>query len=183
MHGSNRTGTSAGKGRTLLRVTPQEFRSGPWPPHRLLETITDTNVLRSSNEAPIVPPPSPPLDCSAVYRSPPAARCQYAQRHCHGGGKSRFNYTHIHFCNLSSRIWLSVPLLVVGVLVSFYLLAETAEEYFCPVVTLVSKMLRLAPSTAGVTLVAFGNGAPDVFASLSAFVGGNPKIGFGAIVR
>ena len=66
---------------------------------------------------------------------------------------------------------------------SFYLLAETAEEYFCPVVTLVSKMLRLAPSTAGVTLVAFGNGAPDVFASLSAFVGGNPKIGFGAIVR
>ena len=89
----------------------------------------------------------------------------------------------MHFCNLSSRIWLSVPLLVFGVLVAFYLLAETAEDYFCPTVTLVSKMLRLAPSTAGVTLVAFGNGAPDVFASLSAFVGGNPKIGFGAIVR
>ncbi|CAI5977108.1 unnamed protein product [Closterium sp. NIES-64] len=43
-------------------------------------------------------------------------------------------------------------------------------------------MLGLSPSTAGVTLLALGNGAPDVFSSLAAIVGGNPKVGLGAVV-
>ncbi|CAI5489392.1 unnamed protein product [Closterium sp. Naga37s-1] len=45
-----------------------------------------------------------------------------------------------------------------------------------------SSMLGLSPSTAGVTLLALGNGAPDVFSSLAAIVGGNPKVGLGAVV-
>ncbi|CAI5931113.1 unnamed protein product [Closterium sp. NIES-64] len=45
-----------------------------------------------------------------------------------------------------------------------------------------STMLGLSPSTAGVTLLALGNGAPDVFSSLAAIVGGNPKVGLGAVV-
>ncbi|KAL2925819.1 Cation/calcium exchanger 5 [Bienertia sinuspersici] len=35
---------------------------------------------------------------------------------------------------------------------------------------------------AAVTLLALGNGAPDVFASVAAVASGNPKTGFGAIL-
>ena len=41
---------------------------------------------------------------------------------------------------------------------------------------------KLPPCTVGVTLLAFGNGAPDVFASLAAFLGGHGRVGLGAIL-
>eukprot|EP00897_Mesotaenium_endlicherianum_P009155 jgi/Mesen1/8268/ME000448S07416 len=118
-----------------------------------------------------------------MFKLPAESRCIYFQNNCLNEPRSfQIDYSKLHFCTLGGRAWLSVPLLVVGVLAAFYLLADTAEQYFCPVVALMSDLLNLPPNTAGVTLLAFGNGAPDVFASLAAFVGGNPKVGFGAIV-
>ena len=79
---------------------------------------------------------------------------------------------------------LSVVALIGVVILSFYVLGDTAEEFFCPVVRKVAKVLQLSPNTAGVTLLALGNGAPDVFASLAAFSsgdGGSGEIGAGMI--
>ncbi len=42
--------------------------------------------------------------------------------------------------------------------------------------------LSLSPSMAAVTLLALGNGAPDVFSSLSALRSGHPRTGLGAIL-
>jgi sodium/potassium/calcium exchanger 6 len=47
-------------------------------------------------------------------------------------------------------------------------LGSTADAYLSPVLASISKHLRLSQSLAGVTLLAFGNGAPDVFSSISA---------------
>lgn len=52
--------------------------------------------------------------------------------------------------------------------ICFYVLGSTADAYLSPVLAGISKNLRLSQSLAGVTLLAFGNGAPDVFSSLSA---------------
>lgn len=38
---------------------------------------------------------------------------------------------------------------------------------FCPGLAVISKMLKMSENLAGVTLLAFGNGSPDIFASLS----------------
>ncbi|KAL4575887.1 hypothetical protein LXL04_011974 [Taraxacum kok-saghyz] len=49
-------------------------------------------------------------------------------------------------------------------------------------VTKLSTHLNVSPSMGAVTLLALGNGAPDVFASVAAVGGGNPRTGFGAIL-
>ena len=50
----------------------------------------------------------------------------------------------------------------------FWVLGSTADAYLSPILAAISKHLKLSQSLAGVTLLAFGNGAPDVFASISA---------------
>lgn len=122
-----------------------------------------------------------PFRCTEVRSEQPKQRCERAQL-CEGGGRGVVNYMALHYCWLAEASWISVPLLVAGVVVAFYFLAETAEHYFSPAVAHMVTMLRLTPSTGGVTLLALGNGAPDLFASLAAISVGNHRIGLGAIL-
>lgn len=39
---------------------------------------------------------------------------------------------------------------------------------FCPALTVISAILRLSQNVAGVTLLALGNGAPDIFSAFAA---------------
>ncbi|PIN14944.1 K+-dependent Na+:Ca2+ antiporter [Handroanthus impetiginosus] len=66
--------------------------------------------------------------------------------------------------------------------ITFYMLVKTARDRFSVVVTKLSTHLKLSPSMGAVTLLALGNGAPDVFASVAAVRGGQPRTGFGAIL-
>ncbi|GJP38587.1 hypothetical protein CLOM_g23027 [Closterium sp. NIES-68] len=125
--------------------------------------------------------------CASVHHlqrnTTSAARCDYVRQYCSSAGsKSLINYIDLHYCTLGARSWISLPLLLLGLLAAIFLLADTADRFFCPTVETMSAMLGLSPSTAGVTLLALGNGAPDVFSSLAAIVGGNPKVGLGAVV-
>ncbi|XP_041276227.1 mitochondrial sodium/calcium exchanger protein isoform X3 [Onychostruthus taczanowskii] len=51
----------------------------------------------------------------------------------------------------------------------FIILGVTAEKFFCPNLSAISTNLKLSHNVAGVTFLAFGNGAPDVFSAVVAF--------------
>jgi sodium/potassium/calcium exchanger 6 len=53
------------------------------------------------------------------------------------------------------------------------LLGSTADEYLSPTLEAISEKLQCSESLAGVTLLAIGNGASDVFTAISA--GGSPS--------
>ena len=113
-------------------------------------------------------------------------KCLHIQKYeCNADTDSAItNYLYFHHCTMKEYQSLSVVALIGVVILSFYVLGDTAEEFFCPVVRKVAKVLQLSPNTAGVTLLALGNGAPDVFASLAAFSsgdGGSGEIGAGMI--
>ena len=50
----------------------------------------------------------------------------------------------------------------------FYILGSTADIYLSPALARISKMCKMSENLAGVTLLALGNGAPDVFSSIAA---------------
>ena len=60
-----------------------------------------------------------------------------------------------------------IPLILLIVL-CFYLLGSTADEFLSPALETISIKLGISESLAGVTFLALGNGAPDVISALSA---------------
>ena len=85
--------------------------------------------------------------------------------------------------------WVDTTAAQVGVFVLFlvwvclllYVLATTADMYFAPATVQLSDWLGLRPRVAGVTLLALGNGAPDVFSVLAAYRAGQGDLAVGAL--
>jgi len=77
-----------------------------------------------------------------------------------------------------------VLLAVVGLFISFYLLAVICEEFFVPSLDKISEKLKLDSDVAGATFMAAGSSAPEFFTSLIAVFrpGGLEDIGSGTIV-
>lgn len=75
------------------------------------------------------------------------------------------NYLRLPFCELhgSGANGGAVIILIVWLLVLFVALGTTAEDFFCPSLAVISTTLGLSDNVAGVTFLALGNGAPDIF--------------------
>ncbi|KAL1350621.1 hypothetical protein AAHE18_06G037500 [Arachis hypogaea] len=99
-----------------------------------------------------------------------------------GSNGGILNYLYIHNCIFRRNALLSIPALSMLLLLQFYILIKTAQHHFSVVTTKLASHLNLSPSMAAVTLLALGNGSPDVFSSLAALRSGQYRTGFGAIL-
>lgn len=82
-------------------------------------------------------------------------------------------YVQIPYCSFPTALSLAFVLLVLWLVFLFITLGVTADDYFCPSLTVISKTLCLSDNVAGVTFLAFGNGAPDIFSALAALTESN----------
>lgn len=124
------------------------------------------------------PPPSPP------HKTPrrsllPAPYCSSDGNHSSNG---LINYFSLHSCFFSQNSLLSISFLTLLSVLFFYILIKTAQSHFSLVTTKLSTLLNLSPSMAAVTLLALGNGSPDIFSSVVALRNGEYRTGFGAIL-
>ncbi|XP_061375454.1 cation/calcium exchanger 2-like [Gastrolobium bilobum] len=111
------------------------------------------------------------------------AKCMYLKSNDPCVSQGYIDYLYLFYCKFGSFPLLGPSLLICWLLVMFHLLANTTSEYFCPSLDNLYKSLRLSPTIAGVTLVALGNGANDVFSSLVSFQGnGTHSIGFNTVL-
>ncbi|GMI65027.1 calcium exchanger 7 [Hibiscus trionum] len=110
-------------------------------------------------------------------------RCLYVKSEIGCRPKGYINYLRIFYCTCGGFPILGHLVLLTWLFVLFYLLGDTAANYFCTSLESLSKILRLSPAIAGVTLLSLGNGASDVFASVVSFTGsGNGGVGLNSIL-
>ncbi|TKY62849.1 Cation/calcium exchanger 1 [Spatholobus suberectus] len=123
--------------------------------------------------------------CTDLHKySDYGSKCLYIKNHLDCRSKGYINYLQIFYCNLGKFPILGQALLALWLVVLFYLLGDTASNYFCNSLEGLSNILRLSPTIAGVTLLSLGNGAPDFFASVVSFTGSssNGAIGLNSIL-
>ncbi|XP_028761307.1 cation/calcium exchanger 1-like [Neltuma alba] len=108
--------------------------------------------------------------CSDLHEhSDHRSKCSYVKANLNCNSRGYINYLQIFYCNLGQFPVLAYALLALWLVVLFYLLGDTASNYFCHSLEALSGILRLSPTIAGVTLLSLGNGAPDFFASVVSF--------------
>jgi solute carrier family 24 (sodium/potassium/calcium exchanger), member 6 len=104
------------------------------------------------------------------------SRCAHLKSHTSCVPLGYIDYLRLFYCEFGERLLLGYFLSLLWLLTLFYLLGNTASHYFCSSLENLSKVLRLSPAMAGVTLLSLGNGAPDVFSSIVSFTAG-PSVG------
>ncbi|CAD5210430.1 unnamed protein product [Bursaphelenchus okinawaensis] len=106
--------------------------------------------------------------------------CDYvlnSYSNCEGGGY--IAWTSVIVCqetDLTEVLFLVIS--IIWLLLLFILLAVSADEFLSTNITTIAEKFKISQSVAGVTLVAFGNGAPDIFSAIASAVSDeSPKAG------
>eukprot|EP01033_Poteriospumella_lacustris_P002639 gene2639-1919_t len=98
-------------------------------------------------------------------------------------GPFGLDYAYMYECSSSSINPLVVILYFLWIFYLISLLAQTASNYLSPTLSKICEKLNIAYDVAGVTFLAFGNGAPDFFSLIASFSGGvDILVGVGALL-
>ncbi|XP_055062707.2 mitochondrial sodium/calcium exchanger protein [Misgurnus anguillicaudatus] len=110
-------------------------------------------------------------ECDVVMNLSDSQRCEFVKNTSDCTSDQGFiNYPWITFCLFSPPLLpLVITLYVLWLLILFLVLGLIASNFFCPNLSAISSTLRLTHNVAGVTFLALGNGAPDVFSAMAAF--------------
>ena len=93
-----------------------------------------------------------------------ASICAYIASNCAADSNGYIDYLHVFYCSswLGGHRALGWVTFVAWILFLFWVLGVISNDYFVPALTSVAYTCSIPAEVAGLTLLAFGNGAPNV---------------------
>ncbi|KAJ1876793.1 hypothetical protein LPJ57_004295, partial [Coemansia sp. RSA 486] len=136
---------------------------------------------QAHTQAHLSSPASKSQRCRRAARQRPPS-CETIRTRCADYGSGLAGYVELYYCARPSR----QPAMLLGMAlwlgVLFVWLGVSASEYFSPNISTLAALLGLPESLAGVSLLALGNGAPDLFSTFSAVRAGSAALAIGQLV-
>ncbi|XP_078679785.1 mitochondrial sodium/calcium exchanger protein-like isoform X1 [Branchiostoma floridae x Branchiostoma belcheri] len=152
---------------------------------QLLNTTLRQTLAGVAALIPTTEPDSGDVECRDYHKFNSSFQCEFITNTSDCDIDEGFiNYLHFPYCYLPNLVPLALVILFLWLVVLFILLGVSADDYFCPALKVITETLKLSQNIAGVTILAFGNGAPDIFSAVSAINnsrGGEAGLAIGAL--
>ncbi|GME77050.1 unnamed protein product [Ambrosiozyma monospora] len=125
------------------------------------------------------------LICEDVSSISLESQCQFITSKCQDHQIGILNHYRIYYCSTSSSIlrnMVLLPLITTILVFLFIWLGLTAGEFLCPNLSAISNYLQIPENISGLTLLAFGNGSPDIMSTYSSFQTNNASLAIGELI-
>jgi sodium/potassium/calcium exchanger 6 len=129
----------------------------------------DVGILMSEEE-----------QCRLVHRS--KDQCRFIKKHCPDDEGGFGTYLDLFYCKLSHAKPVAFMILISWLGLLFSTIGIAASDFFCINLSTIASILGMSESMAGVTLLAFGNGSPDVFSTFAAMSTNSGSLAVGELM-
>lgn len=109
-------------------------------------------------------------------------QCAFIRRNCLEEEAGLFSYLQLYYCKLEHAKPVAFILLTLWLGFLFSTIGIAASDFFCINLSTIANVLGLSESMAGVTLLAFGNGSPDVFSTFAAMNTHSGSLAIGELI-
>ncbi|AOA64195.1 hypothetical protein PP7435_CHR3-2601 [Komagataella phaffii CBS 7435] len=129
--------------------------------------------------------PSSPSSCHNINHLPLKQQCSFVRENCQDLQVGTLNYFELYYCKIESpaaRPLLVIPLTLGLMSVLFVSLGLTSSEFLCPNLSTISHFFDIPDNLSGLTLLAFGNGSPDIMGTYASFMSGDGSLAIGELI-
>ena len=92
-------------------------------------------------------------------------KCSFISNNC---SNDYINFFYIHYCYLKGSYLFSSIFVIIFLFILFFIISSTSDIFLSTAISKIVELFDINQNIAAATLLAFGNGAPDVISSLVA---------------
>jgi sodium/potassium/calcium exchanger 6 len=103
------------------------------------------------------------VQCRLVHNA--KDQCAFVLANCPDEEAGVVSYLTFYYCKMPKAKPVAFVVMTLWLAMLFSTIGIAASDFFCINLNTIARMLGMSESLAGVTLLAFGNGSPDVFST------------------